>query len=242
VQVASVRLARQLSDDPTAPFEPMEPAVAPIDMISFDASTRELVTIGLSCRPELAESRWLVQEAVDRLNRERHAPLLPSVLLGASYGGFGGGLGSDIENFGDRFDVDAAAFWEIRNLGHGDAGARNWARARVDQARYRQIQLMDQVASEVAEAHAQVLARRSQLEVAQSGIRAATGSYERNLQRIRDGQGLPLEVLQSLQALDQSRRQYLRVVNGYNEAQFRLQRAIGWPIQASHDSTLRAAP
>jgi outer membrane protein TolC len=199
-------------------------------MIAEDASTQELVAIGLSCRPELAESRWLVQEAVDRLNRERHAPLLPSVLLGASYGGFGGGLGSDIENFGDRFDIDAAAFWEIRNLGHGEAGARNAARARVDQARYRQIQLMDQVAGEVAEVHTQVLARKRQLETAEQGVRSATASYQRNLARIRDAQGLPLEVLQSLQALDQSRRQYLRVIAGYNEAQFRLQRALGWAI------------
>jgi outer membrane protein TolC len=230
MQVASVRLARQLSDDPTAPFTPMEPGVAPVDMISPDSSMRELVTIGLSCRPELAESRWLVQEAVDRLNRERHAPLLPSVLLGASYGGFGGGLGSDIENFGDRFDFDAAAYWEVRNLGHGDVALRNAARARIDQARYRQIQLMDLVASEVAEAHTQVLARRGQIQTAQNGIRAASGSYEKNLQRIKDGQGLPLEVLQSLQALDQSRRQYLRAVAGYNEAQFRLQRALGWAI------------
>jgi outer membrane protein TolC len=229
-QVASVRLARQLSDDPTAPFVPAEPAVAPLDMIAVDASTKELVTIGLSCRPELAESRWLVQEAVDRLNRERHAPLLPSVLLGASYGGFGGGLGRDIENFGDRFDLDAAAYWEIRNLGHGEAGARDAARARVDQARYRQIQVMDQVAGEVAEAHTQVFARRGQLKTAEDGVRSATASYQRNLARIRDAQGLPLEVLQSLQALDQSRRQYLRVVAAYNEAQFRLQRALGWAI------------
>jgi outer membrane protein TolC len=231
VQVASVRLARHLSEDPTEPFAPREPALVPIDLISLDASTRELVSVGLSNRPELAESRWLVREAVDRLNRERHAPLLPSVLLGASYGGFGGGLGSDIENFNDRLDVDAAAFWEIRNLGHGEAAARNAARARIDQARYRQVQLMDLVASEVAEAHAQVLARRSQLETAENGIRSASGSYEKNVQRIKDGQGLPLEVLQSLQALDQSRRQYLRAVAGYNEAQFRLLRAVGWEIR-----------
>jgi outer membrane protein TolC len=230
IQVASARLARQLSDDPTILFTPCEPTIVPIDLVSLDSTTRELVTIGLSCRPELAESRWLVQEAIDRLNRERHAPLLPSVLMGASYGGFGGGLGSDIESFGDRFDFDAAAYWEIRNLGHGDAAARRAARARIDQARYRRIQIMDQVASEVAEAHAQVLARQRQLETAEDGVRAATASYQRNVARIRDAQGLPLEVLQSLQALDQARRQYLRVVAGYNEAQFRLQRALGCPI------------
>jgi outer membrane protein TolC len=89
---------------------------------------------------------------------------------------------------------------------------------------------MDQVAGEVAEVHTQVLARKRQLETAEQGVRSATASYQRNLARIRDAQGLPLEVLQSLQALDQSRRQYLRVIAGYNEAQFRLQRALGWAI------------
>ncbi|MEX2137633.1 MAG: TolC family protein [Pirellulales bacterium] len=230
VQVASIRLASQLSQDPTEPWAPLEPAVVPIEMINLDVSVQELVSIGLSTRPELAESRWLVEEAVARLNRERHAPLLPSVLLGASYGGFGGGLGSDIENFGDRFDLDAAAYWEIRNLGHGEASARSIARARIDQARFRQLQTMDQVAREVAEAHTQAVARRRQIEIAQEGVIAARGSYEKNLQRIRDGQGLPLEVLQSLQALDQARRQYLRSVADYNEAQFRLQAALGWAI------------
>jgi outer membrane protein TolC len=40
---------------------------------------------------------------------------------------------------------------------------------------------------------------------------------------------LPIEVLQSLQALDQMRREYLRCVIDYNVAQFSLLRALGWP-------------
>ena len=75
-----------------------------------------------------------------------------------------------------------------------------------------------------------MLARRQQVETAEDGVRAATASYQRNVGRIRDAQGLPLEVLQSLQALDQAQRQYVRVVASYNEAQFRLQRAVGWAI------------
>ena len=66
--------------------------------------------------------------------------------------------------------------------------------------------------------------------MAESGIRVAGDSYRRNLQRIRGGQGLPLEALQSIQALDQSRREYLRAVGDYNEWQFRLYRALGCPI------------
>jgi outer membrane protein TolC len=51
------------------------------------------------------------------------------------------------------------------------------------------------------------------------------------MERIRNAKGLPLEVLQSIQALNQSRLEYLRAVTSYNEAQFRLHRALGWPIR-----------
>lgn len=230
-QVASVRLARVLSQDPTITLVPVEPALIPIDLAPTHCTLPELVATGLSNRPELAESRFLVGAAIDRLRREQNAPLIPSVLLGLSYGGNGGGLGDDISNYGDRMDFDAAAFWEVRNLGFGEQAARNEARARLEQARSRQVQTLDMVASEVAEAHAQVVARREQIEIAQAGITAARQSYRRNSERIQDAIGLPIEALQSIQALDNAQRQYVRSVADYNRAQFRLQRALGWPVQ-----------
>ena len=42
--------------------------------------------------------------------------------------------------------------------------------------------------------------------------------------------GLPIEALQSVQALAQSRREYLRAVYDYDVAQFSLYRAIGAPV------------
>ena len=100
------------------------------------------------------------------------------------------------------------------------------------QAQWREVAALDRVAREVIEAHAQAEARRAQLATAEQGIRSAESSYTRNAERIRNVQGLPLEVLQSIQALAQARREYLRVVVSYNEAQFRLQRALGWPVSA----------
>ena len=88
---------------------------------------------------------------------------------------------------------------------------------------------MDAVAREIAEAHAQVQTRHGQIALAEQAVSAASESHRLNLARIRDGQGLPIEALQSVQALDQVRREYLRAVIAYNEAQFRLQRALGWP-------------
>ena len=187
----------------------------------------------MSNRPELAESRELVEAAVRRLQREQFAPLVPSVLLGVSSSGFGGGPTDTITNYRERFDFDAMAYWELRNLGCGDLAARNQARALVDQARFRQVRLMDQVAREVVEAHAQVESRRSQIAVAEAGVKVALASYHLNIERIRNAKGLPLESLQSIQALNQSRQEYLRAVSSYNEAQFRLHRALGWPICAA---------
>jgi outer membrane protein TolC len=232
-KTASVRLARVLSEDPTMTLVPQEEALVPIDMAMADRPLQDLVATGLSNRPELSESRFLVGAAVERLRSERSAPLVPSVLLGLSYAGNGGGLGSDISNFGDRMDFDAVAYWELRNLGWGEQAARAEAQSRVEQARWRQVQVMDQVASEITEAATQVVSRRDEIELARGGIKAAEESYRRNSERIQDALGLPIEALQSIQALDRAQRQYVRSVADFNRAQFRLQRALGWAIQTN---------
>ncbi len=47
---------------------------------------------------------------------------------------------------------------------------------------------------------------------------------------IRNGQGLPIEALQSIQALATAQREFIRAVSEYKVAQFTLQRSVGWPI------------
>ncbi|MCE9524635.1 MAG: TolC family protein [Planctomycetales bacterium] len=227
VQVASARLAQLVQLDPTQPLSPQETAVAPLNLVPEGTLAQDLVAQGLSARPEIAENRFLIDEAVHRLRREQCAPLVPSVLLAASYGGMGGGLGGNFRNYGDRFDGDAVAYWELRNFGYGDAAARREADSRVTQARLKELAALDRVAREIVEAHAQVQARRRQIATAQRGIEAALTSYERNLARIENTQGLPLEALQSIQALTQARRDYLRAVSDFNAAQFQLLHHIG---------------
>lgn len=229
VRVASARLAQQLSLDPQFAFQPTEPTIVPIELVSVETARADLVARGLLHRPELAESRELACEAVERLQREKYANLLPSVLLGIGYGGFGGGMGGNVKDFNNSFDSVVGAFWEVRNLGFGDRAARNEAQSRVQQAQFREVATLDRVAREVVEAHTQVQSRREQMVSAQEGVQSALASYEKNLDRIKNVQGLPIETLQATQALTQARREYLRALFGYNEAQFRLQRALGWP-------------
>jgi outer membrane protein TolC len=103
--------------------------------------------------------------------------------------------------------------------------------AQIEQARWREVESLDRVAREIVESLTQVQARQRQIAMAEEGIAAAQRSYQRNLERIRHGQGLPLEALQAIQALDAAQRDYLRAVIDYNAAQFRLVWALGWPVQ-----------
>lgn len=227
VQVASAQLAQLLHANPGVLITSGEPTIAPLDILSADGDAAGYVADGLLRRPELAEQKHLVCEAVERLRREQYAPLVPSVLLGVSYGAMGGGLGSAITNTGDRWDADAVAYWELRNLGFGEQAARRETASRARQARLRKVAILDQVAREVVEAHARVHMRRARIAVAEDGIAAAEKSYRLNWERIENAQGLPIEVLQSVQALATARRAYLDAVTDYNIAQFQLCHATG---------------
>lgn len=230
--VASARLAYAVSADPGQKIVPMDPAVVPIELVSLNMDQASLIRTGLSNRPELKELQALVAAACDRYKRQKYAPFVPSVLLGLSAGGFGGDTGTAINSFDDRYDLDAMVTWEIRNFGFGERSARRRTEAQVQQAMFRKVSLIDNVAREITEAHTQVTHRRQRMAVTQLSIQTAQDSYNRNLSRIRDGEGLPIEVLQAVKALEASRKAYLDAVIDYNEAQFQLQWAMGWQVAA----------
>ncbi|HEV3005297.1 MAG TPA: TolC family protein [Pirellulales bacterium] len=239
VEVASARLVQLLHIGPDVLLEPVEPAVVAIEMVPSQSSLREMVAQGLSRRPELAESRLLVGRAVSLLRRERLAPLIPSVILGASYGGMSAGVYPNLAGMTGRVDADAAAYWQLRNLGFGERAARENAGSVLRQAEVRQLAQMDLVAREITEAHAQVRNRRRRIETARIGVEAALNSHQRNLARIMDAKGLPIEALQSVQALALARREYLQTLIDYDAAQFALYRAIGAPTGWSPAPTPR---
>lgn len=232
VEVASARLSQALSIDAGRRIVPLDPTVVPVELVALDADKPSLISTGLSNRPELKEARALVAVACEQYRRQKYAPLVPSLLLGFSTGGFGGGLGGDPDNFDGRYDIDALVTWEVRNLGFGEVAARRETQSRVEQAKFSSVRVMDQVAREIAEAHSQAVHRSERIAITEEAIGSAEDSHERNLRRIRDGQGLPLEVLQSVRALEDAQRAYLQAVIEYNQAQFRLQWALGWPLVA----------
>ncbi len=231
IRVTSARLMELLNLSVLTTPEPVETTVVPIGLVAPEVPLPNLIAAALSNRPELAESRYLVAAAVQALRQQQFAPLIPSLLFGVSESNFGGGHGSTLDNFQGRFDLDAIVYWELRNLGFGEVAARSQVAARVRQARFHELQIMDQVAREVAEDFTQAQSKFKQITIAEDAVRAAVESYKLNLKRFKGGAGLPIEMLQSVQALDQARHEYLRAVTEFDRAQFRLFRDLGWMPQ-----------
>ncbi len=230
IAVASARLAQAISIDASSEILPMDVTVVPLDLVAVESDKSSLIGTGLAMRPELKESQALVAAACEAFKREKYAPFVPSVLLGFSSGGFGGGLGNSLSNVDSRYDFDALVTWQVRNLGLGERAARRETSARIQQSKFEQLRVLDQVALEISEAYSQVEFRRRQIALTQQAIQSADKSYQANSERIRDSEGLPIEVLQAVQALETARRAYLRAVIEHNQAQFRLQWALGWPV------------
>ncbi len=229
LRIRSARLVELLQLDRELLLDPIEPAVVALLMVPEDQRLDELLSTALSNRPEVEQNQALVEMSSQRLDKATYGPLIPSLAVEFSAGGFGGGEGSSFGHFDDRSDFGAMIYWRLENLGFGYG-----ARAREERSRFQQAQLvekatLDRIASEVIQAHAQVDSRRRQIGLAATAVEHALRSFTLNRTRISERQGLPIEALQALQSLATTRRLYLDAVLDHNEAQFRLYAALGEP-------------
>jgi outer membrane protein TolC len=244
---ASARLAQLLSLDPTTRLKPVDGWVVPAPLVADPVSLPELIAIALMQRPELAARRAEIQAALYELSLAKVLPFSPTVILGFSAGGFGGGsnlvsspsgfvagngqriTGPRFGNIGARTDTDAVVYWTLRNLGVGNLADVRGAESRANQSRLRELETVNTVRTEVAEAQARTAARLLQIDAAEKAVRAAGDAYTQDLARIKGGQGLPLELLDSLRILGRARTEYLDAIVDYNRAQVQLWVSLGRP-------------
>src|SRR5262249_11471132 len=145
----------------------LEPPHLQVALLSPDKPVDDLIPVALTNRPELAAQQALVQATLERLRQERLRPLIPSVLLrgaatnpaGTLAGGyFGGGVNSQVGNFGPRGDFDVQVLWEFQNLGLGNRARARERRAENEVSVLELFRLQDRVAAEVVQAHARLQA------------------------------------------------------------------------------------
>jgi outer membrane protein TolC len=232
--LASAQLAQLLVLDSAVDLLPADRAVLPISLVNTNVRIDELVAVGLLNRPELAESRALVQQALTEWRANRYRPLIPTLQLfyyGASFQGGSPGLG----NTGGRDEFVAQAAWELKNGGLGDLFRAKESRIRYNGATLHVIEVQAQVGAEVAAAAKLAQARQRSLVAAQEAVRQAEEMWAR-LSRAAFGFGTgpaarfdPLEALVAEQQLNEARFSYLNAVIDYNRFQFRLFWAMGSP-------------
>jgi outer membrane protein TolC len=232
--VASANLVRLLLLNPQSVVAPIEPAELVITLIPDDVPLDDLVVTGLRNRPELANAQELVEASLVRFKQAKLRPFVPSLAVSYAGGGFGGGQGSFFGDFGARGDVAASLFWELQNLGFGDAAIIHRRRFENQEAMVQKVKVEAQVAADVVSAFEAKQAAVRQIKEARETVAEAIESLKLNMINIRHGAELPratrpIEVLQPIQALVAARTDYLDSVLTYNRAQFRLNRAIGQP-------------
>ena len=148
----------------------------------------ELIALGLLRRPELGAQRASVVQGLLALDGAKALPFSPTFYLGFSAGGFGGGsnlVRPIFGGFGGRTDFDAVAYWTIQNLGVGNVAIIRGANANLQVRRFEQLEMLNRVRAEVAEAYARTHARYAQIATNESAIKSGLLSFTQDLTRIR---------------------------------------------------------
>jgi outer membrane protein TolC len=197
-----------------------------------------LVAIALVQRPELKERQAAIRAALLELQGAKALPFAPNYIVGYSAGGFGGGSNLAAEatpsqpRFGplmDRQDFDAVVYWSLRNLGVGNVALIRLARSNLRQDELRGVEVFDRVRSEVVLAYAKTHLRLAKVDASEKAIQTGQRAFDQDLLRTRNGQGLPIEVLDSMRLLARARNTYLDAIVDYNRAHVELYVALGDP-------------
>jgi outer membrane protein TolC len=237
VAAAAADLARVLHLDPSTRLRSPGKNIALMQLVDPEAALPQLIGLALDARPELSAIRAGIALKNAQVRQERMRPFLPTLGIGYSAGGFGGGTNAanlvsvhpEFGRIGARADFDVLAYWTLQNLGAGNITAARMRANERNLAQIEQLRLINQVRQEVTTAKALVEARRAEIESALKRVSVSEKSFREDYQRIFGNvkRALPLEAIDSMDRLAQSRRNLIQVLAGYNMAQFQLFVALG---------------
>ena len=176
LRAISTQLVELLRLDPRVKLSPLDPAVVPLELVKPDSPVGELISQALTCRPELAEARYLVGVAVEQnaprtvrdaaaqrdprsqLRRFRRRSRRHYRQLGWTAGGRRDRLLGDTK----------PGLGRARGAGRGSLG--------VAAAHIGQVAAMDHVARQVTEAQIQLASRAREIPHLQEAVVSATAS------------------------------------------------------------------
>ncbi len=244
VAVASAHLAELLNLNHSYRMYATDNYLVPHPAVPELIPRTELLAIALIQRPELHEHQALVHAALMGLQSAKMLPFSPQIMFGFSSGMFGGGSNlvagptsvsgaapnqARFSTLDGRSDLDAVAYWSLRNLGVGNKALISGAQARWQQADLDMLNTLNRIRQEVVDAQIRTHTYYSQLHLRERAVRAGLEAHREDLIRIRSNEGRPIETLDSLRLLKQARQDYVETIVRYNKAHFELYTALGNP-------------
>lgn len=237
ILASSAKLCRVLNLDPSIRLHPTDSMVAPLPIVPDPIPVAELIALALLQRPEMGERRVAVREALLGLAGAKALPFSPTLFLGFSDGGFGGGsnlVRPIFGGFANRTDTDLIGYWTLQNMGVGNIALIKVARARLGVREFEELAMLDRIRDEVAEAYAQTHARYQQLVETEQAVISGIRGFNEDFERIVEAaEGLPIEVLNNLTLKALAQNEYLDAIVGFNRAHFELYVALGQPPPAT---------
>jgi outer membrane protein TolC len=232
VAVASARLSELLNLDPSTRLESQEGPVQKLELVDPHEPLEALIQTALEFRPEMGARAAAIEASQGRYRQECARPFLPTLSVGYSAGGFGGGsqlAPTTSAKFNSRVDLDVMAFWTLENLGFGNLARKRERRAEVQEAQADRIITLNQIRDEVASAFADCAVASREVDVARKKLTRALEGYRLDLQRVRGLVGKPIEVLNSARLLASGRQDFVVALTRFNQAQLRLFVSLGQP-------------
>jgi outer membrane protein TolC len=238
ILIASANLCRILNLDPSIRLHPTDAFVVPHPLVPDPIPVSELIALALLHRPELAAQSAAIRAALMNLDGAKILPFSPTTIVGFSAGGFGGGsnlVRPIFGGFAGREDLDAIMYWTIQNLGVGNVALIRLADAQLKVNQFQQIEILNRVRADVAEAYARTHARYAQIGTYEEAVRSGYLAYHEDLDRTlfmggnRPRDVLPIELLNSFDLLANGRVEYIDAIVDYNRAQFAMYVALGQP-------------
>ncbi len=248
-RVASANLTQVLRLDPRVVVVPLEPDHLQITLIELSRPLDELMPIALKYRPEISSQQAMIRSAEAEIRREKNRPLLPTVLITGfqspagmrmQFDVFALGRGDKMNNVGLRDDVSLQAVWQLDGFGLGNLAKIKNQRGKESQAIVTLSKMQDAVVAEVTRSQADLQSAALRVLQAERSMREALltfeGNYEGLTQTTRFDNMLvqvyrPQEAVIALENLLTAYDRYFSTVAEYNQAQFRIFHALGYPAR-----------
>ncbi|HEV7226156.1 MAG TPA: hypothetical protein VGN42_25840 [Pirellulales bacterium] len=245
---SSANLTQVLRLDPRAVVEPLESDHLQITLIDPGRSLDELMPIALTNRPELASQQAQVQAALVNIRREKLRPYLPIPMLQGfqtpyeqlEFGANALGRGNKLNQWSPRVDITPGMMFQFESLGMGNAAMVKWMRGEASGAMVQLFRAQDLVAADVTRSQARLQSAAGRVVQAERELRGALVNYAGVIEGLgqtkRFGNVLqlvfrPQEAVFSLSLLKLAYDHYWVTVAEYNQAQFRLYHALGYPAR-----------